>query len=52
MHRLLTTAALALLAATAAAEEGMWTFDNFPIAAANADARHATSTRPGSTGCG
>ncbi len=35
-HLLLaTTAALALSATAASAEEGMWTFDNFPIARAN-----------------
>lgn len=32
---LATTAALALSATAASAEEGMWTFDNFPIARAN-----------------
>ncbi|WP_029416902.1 S46 family peptidase [Brevundimonas bacteroides] len=32
---LATTAVLALSATTASAEEGMWTFDNFPIARAN-----------------
>ena len=35
MHRFLTTAAFGLLASSAAASEGMWTFDNFPIDAAN-----------------
>jgi hypothetical protein len=33
---MLTTAALCLVASPAFADEGMWTFDNFPIAAVNA----------------
>ncbi|GAA4036425.1 S46 family peptidase [Sphingomonas rosea] len=35
--RLLIATALTMIPAAAAAEEGMWTFDNFPIAAANRD---------------
>jgi hypothetical protein len=37
--------ATSLLAAAAHAEEGMWTFDNFPIAQANRDLGH--KDRPG-----
>ena len=33
----LSCALAALVPVSAAAEEGMWTFDNFPIAAANRD---------------
>jgi hypothetical protein len=37
-YRLFLSAAVLSVAATAAsAEEGMWTFDNFPIAQANRD---------------